>query len=349
MKLLIPALGLQRNGGNRVLIAVVNALAERGVDCEFLVPAGQDQPGFELHPRVRITPLGRPHRSKVLRWLLFMLAAVPRLRRQKVLANHFLTAVSATLALGLFGRPYVSLVQDLEYRFYPPPLSWLAWAACRLTWRTSQVLPANPYLAEQLRQRRVQVQQTLRLGVARAFTGPRSAHPRDLDVLMILRHGRHKRLDRYQKIAAALADEGLKLAAIAPEAALFEQLGSPLAVQCVPQEDAELVELMDRSRIFLMASEHEGFALPPLEAMARAAAIVLFPSGGPSVYARDGENCVIVQDQREETAVAEILSLLADEERRLRLAEAGQRTAQGYQLEAAAAEAAEVIQARLKD
>src|SRR5690625_2186548 len=129
MKITIPALGLERNGGNRVLVAVANALAASGATCEFLVPGGCEQPGFSLAPEIAVTAITRPRGNKVVRWLLFMLAAVPRLRGQNILANHFVTALSAVLATR-FRRPsFACLVPDFEYRFYPTSLSCLEFLA----------------------------------------------------------------------------------------------------------------------------------------------------------------------------------------------------------------------------
>ncbi|HLS05799.1 MAG TPA: glycosyltransferase family 4 protein [Wenzhouxiangella sp.] len=343
MNIIIPALGLERNGGNRVLIAVANALAASGATCEFLVPGGCEQPGFSLAPEIAVTAITRPRGNKVVRWLLFMLAAVPRLRGQNILANHFVTALSAVLATRFRRRSFAWLVQDLEYRFYPAPLSWLAWLACRLAWRRAIVLPANPYLHRQLKKRGVAAEPPLALGVAQSFIETPRSESRDLDVLMMLRHGRHKRLDRYRQIAADLHARGISVAAIAPETALFEPFGDSLHTCLVPDSDKQIVALMDRCRIFLLASEHEGFALPPLEAMARGLAVVTFPAGGPSVYVKKDVNAAVVDDCSEQTAVSVIEELLSSHDKRARLAANGRLTAQEYSLESASRLAAGTI------
>src|SRR5690625_7346132 len=75
---------------------------------------------------------------------------------------------------------------------------------------------------------------------------------------------------------------------------------------------------MDRCRIFLLASEHEGFALPPLEAMARGLAVVTFPAGGPSVYVKKDVHAAVVSDCSAQTAAAISEELLSSHDKRAR-------------------------------
>lgn len=344
MKLTIPALGLQRNGGNRVLTAIANELAQRGVACEFIVPGGCADPGFKLHPSIRITVITRPIRSKPLRWSAFFLASLPRLRGKRVLANHFVTALATLLARPGSDTRSVYLIQDMEYRFYPWPLSWLVRILCHLTYRLPHLLPANPYLAEELDRLGFETGPVLSLGVAAAFIHtPIPAGKRPIDVLMFLRRGRHKRLDRYRSIARELHARGRSVAAIAPEENLLGVMSIPLADGLVPTGDARIIELMDRCRVLVLASDHEGFALPPLEAMARALPVVLFPCGGPASYARDGENALLVDDHSTGRATALVEGLLEDDALYRRLSANARQTAVEFDLERAARQAADTI------
>lgn len=348
MKVVIPALGLQRNGGNRVLMAVANALAERGIECEFIVPGNATRAGFALHHSIRITAISGSFSYKPLNWAAFFLAAVPRLRGKRVLANHFVTALAAGLARPFSDTRVAYLVQDIEYRFYRRPLSWLARLGCHLTYRLPHLLPANPYLEAELTRLGFKTGKGLSLGPAPAFIHtPTQSIDRTIDVLVFLRRGRHKRLDRYQAIAQALHERGITVAAIAPETALFEQLGIPLAAELVPDDDAGIIELMDRCRVMLLASSHEGFSLPPLESMARGLPVVLFPCGGPETYVQDGFNAVLVDDGDLARAVSSVERLLADAERYGRLSDGARETARRFDLAQAAHHAADEITALL--
>ncbi len=344
MKLTIPALGLQRNGGNRVLAAIANELARRGVACEFIVPGGGADAGFKLHPSISVTAITGPIRYKPLRWMAFFFASLPRLRGERILANHFVTALATLFARIGSDTRSVYLVQDMEHRFYPWPLSWLVRVLCRMTYRLPHLMPANPYLARELGTLGFETSSTLSIGAASAFIRtPVPTGERPIDVLMFLRRGRHKRLDRYQAIARDLHTRNRSVAAIAPEPSLFEVLPIPLADRLIPTDDARIVELMDRCRVLVLTSDHEGFALPPLEAMARSLPVVLFPCGGPASYARNGENALLVDDSSTEQAVALTERLLEDDALYRRLSDNARKTAVEFDLEQAAEKAADEI------
>jgi len=68
----------------------------------------------------------------------------------------------------------------------------------------------------------------------------------------------------------------------------------------------ELVELYATCDLFVSASWREGVGLPPLEAMACGAPVVLTDSGGVREYARHGKNCLMVPP-RDPPALAEAM------------------------------------------
>ena len=81
--------------------------------------------------------------------------------------------------------------------------------------------------------------------------------------------------------------------------------------------------------MFVQTSTHEGFCLPPLEAMATGGAVVCTDAHGNRDFCVDGENCLMPEPTVESVSAA-IARLLADPELRERLGEAGIRTAQDY-------------------
>ena len=93
--------------------------------------------------------------------------------------------------------------------------------------------------------------------------------------------------------------------------------------------DEEVNVLFNEATVFVQTSTHEGFCLPPLEAMATGGAVVCTDSHGNRDFCVDGENCLMPEPTVAAVSAA-IARLLADPELRARLGEAGRVTAQDY-------------------
>jgi glycosyltransferase involved in cell wall biosynthesis len=93
--------------------------------------------------------------------------------------------------------------------------------------------------------------------------------------------------------------------------------------------DEGVNELLNQATVFVQTSVHEGFCLPPLEAMATGGAVVCTDAHGNRDFCRDGENCLIPEPTVEAVSAA-LSRLLADPDLRRRLGEEGRRTAQEY-------------------
>ncbi|MCW2968704.1 MAG: hypothetical protein JWM71_2476, partial [Solirubrobacteraceae bacterium] len=118
-----------------------------------------------------------------------------------------------------------------------------------------------------------------------------------------------------------------------PELCLFgvePELGPAHGTRYVTAPSDEGVNrLFNEATIFLQTSRHEGFALPPLEAMATGAAVVCTDAHGNRDFCRDGVNCLMPGSDVASVRGA-VERLLADPELRRRLGDAGIRTAQDY-------------------
>ena len=94
-------------------------------------------------------------------------------------------------------------------------------------------------------------------------------------------------------------------------------------------DDETVNELFCRATVFIQTSTHEGFALPPLEAMATGAAVVCTDAHGNRDFCVDGVNC-LMPDADPAAVTAALRRLLGDPELRTSLGAAGIRTAQEY-------------------
>ncbi len=89
---------------------------------------------------------------------------------------------------------------------------------------------------------------------------------------------------------------------------------------------AELIDsIYNRTRVYVQTSRHEGFGLPPVEAMACGAALVTTDCGGSREYAVDGETALVVPVDDAKAVAGAVGGLLDDEVIRQRLAAAGNR------------------------
>jgi GT2 family glycosyltransferase/glycosyltransferase involved in cell wall biosynthesis len=117
-----------------------------------------------------------------------------------------------------------------------------------------------------------------------------------------------------------------------PELCLFgiePELGGDGVRYVDTPSDEQVNELFCESTVFVQTSVHEGFALPPLEAMATGAAVVCTDAHGNRDFCADGVNCLM--PEATPAAVGEALArLLGDATLRERLGRAGIETAQQY-------------------
>jgi GT2 family glycosyltransferase/glycosyltransferase involved in cell wall biosynthesis len=93
--------------------------------------------------------------------------------------------------------------------------------------------------------------------------------------------------------------------------------------------DEQVNELLCQATVFVQTSVHEGFALPPLEAMATRAAVVCTDAHGNRDFCVDGVNCLMPEPTPAAVGAA-LQRLLDDPELRAELGRAGIETAREY-------------------
>lgn len=96
-----------------------------------------------------------------------------------------------------------------------------------------------------------------------------------------------------------------------------------------------LRSIYNDAAIFIFPSHLEGWGLPGLEAQACGAALVTSASGGVQDYARDGHNALIVPPCKPAALADAAIRLIVDDALRVRIAEAGARTAREFSSQAA--------------
>jgi len=118
-----------------------------------------------------------------------------------------------------------------------------------------------------------------------------------------------------------------------PELCLFgiepELASEPGMRHVQAPSDEQVNELFNEATVFIQTSTHEGFALPPLEAMAAGCAVVTTDAHGNRDFCVDGENCLMPEPDPGAVSAA-LGRLLSDPALRERLGRAGIATAADY-------------------
>jgi len=118
-----------------------------------------------------------------------------------------------------------------------------------------------------------------------------------------------------------------------PELCLFgiepELASEPGMRHVQAPSDEQVNELFNEATVFIQTSTHEGFALPPLEAMATGCAVVCTDAHGNRDFCVDGENCLMPEPNPDAVGAA-LARLLDDPGLRERLGSAGIETAKPY-------------------
>jgi glycosyltransferase involved in cell wall biosynthesis len=153
---------------------------------------------------------------------------------------------------------------------------------------------------------------------------------------VVLAIGRTNRLKRFDLTVGAWGElreprPRLQLFGVEPEVA------PPGADYVLAPSDGRVNELLNECTVFVQTSSHEGFALPPLGAMAAGAAVVCTDADGNRDYCRDGVNCLMPAPEPRAIAAA-IERVVSDPDLRVRLGQGGIETARRYDIDRRAAE-----------
>jgi GT2 family glycosyltransferase/glycosyltransferase involved in cell wall biosynthesis len=298
-------------GGHRDIFEHLNRLAARGHDVAL----------YTLGDPPQWFPLRAPVHSFVdYDELALALAEVDAIK----VATWWMTAVPVWRASIPRGIP-VYFVQDIETSYYPDHER--ARHAVLDSYRPElRYMTISTWNLERLRELELDAE-LIPPGIDLDTFRPRPDIARREDMVLAL--GRSNPLKNLPLTLAAW--RGLK--APRPELCLFgiePELASEPGMRYVEAPDDERVgELLSEATVFVQTSTHEGFALPPLEAMATGGAVVCTDAHGNRDFCVDGVNCLMPAANPGAVSAA-IERLLADPELRASLGVAGIATASDY-------------------
>jgi glycosyltransferase involved in cell wall biosynthesis len=298
-------------GGHRDIFEHLNRLAARGHDVA-LYTLGDPPEWFPLRAPV--------HSFAGYDELARALAEVDAIK----VATWWMTAVPVWRASVPRGIP-VYFVQDIETSYYPDHER--ARHAVLDSYRPEfRYMTISTWNLERLRELDLDAE-LIPPGIDLDTFRPRADVARRENMVLAL--GRSNPLKNLPLTLAAWRG----LSAPRPELCLFgiePELASEPGMRYVESPGDERVgELLSEATVFVQTSTHEGFALPPLEAMATGGAVVCTDAHGNRDFCLDGVNC-LMPDPNPGAVSAAIARLLADPELRASLGAAGIATASDY-------------------
>jgi len=342
----IPLINLSSHGGVRILVELANEFSREGFRVEILIPPGKSNSVYRVDDLVNVREIGVATGYKFIDYSIFLLILPFYLRGGVIIANFFVTYFPCRLGSLVWRESYIYFVQDIESK-YTGLVGRILNFFCEISYRSKRIVTANSYLAFALKERRRHLYDTISIGPTEPFYKiPISNEKRPYRIMYMPRHEQWKRMDRFEEIYRFLPRlSPQEILCVGQDEDILERLARQGYAICRPKNDEELVECYDRTQVFLLTSDREGFGLPPLEAMARGVPVVSFRCGGPDFYIEDGKNSYLVDDVSQ--AVARICTLLDDTKNWSSLSSEARETAGQYRLARGLEKFVEIVQSEL--
>lgn len=283
--IVVPSLKI--TGGTKEIVTLARDIAAAGGEARIVVM-------WRTQDEVSCTPLPVDYLSsaaisprQVIAGMPGVLANFLKLKRRhpdtQWMLSHYVTYV---LAPFLRGSRLWFFVQDLEWTFVPARSRGILRRLILSTLTRGRTLAANSYLASALARHGVRVAATIPIWASPDFQGNLNGR-RDIDIILVMRRGAHKRVDLAENILALRRQSHphLRLAIITPNDDFAEAFQGDANVDILLRPTpAEMRAVYERTRVFLLLSEHEGFGLPPLEAMGSGCVPLCRDAGGVRAY-----------------------------------------------------------------
>jgi glycosyltransferase involved in cell wall biosynthesis len=217
--------------------------------------------------------------------ILIKFLSIDRAKRfdEKWIFTHYSTL---PLAFWVPSDKRIFLVQGVEWEFIRNKfISRILKKFILFFYRRGQIVTTNRYLSTKMVESGLVVAAESEIWADMSFYTESDVN-RDIDIVMMLRGGDAKRLDMYcDFIKYNYARKNPRIIAVITPDDFIADLVGDLVSECHTRLSIDdMKSLYARSRVFLMLSEHEGFGLPPLEAMGAGCVPICRDSGGVRAY-----------------------------------------------------------------
>lgn len=314
-QIVLPSLKI--SGGIREALRLAADLQNEGLPTGVLSMWASPHPMESPVPVTMLSRL-RPRIARAAFELPFLQFQFARwLRRMGTPAAPMIFTHYATLPLALLvPKPLrYFFVQGVEWKFVRNRAlsAALRWVVLGI-YRTGGIISANAFLSAQLASEGLKVAFEAPIWADPVFQGRVDAN-RDIDFAMVLRKGAIKRLDLYRRFIDLARSRGLRLLVITPEDEIAESVRGSVEELLLRPSAEQMRAAYERSKCFILLSEHEGFGLPPLEAMGSGCVPVCRDSGGVRAFMQDpalGGN-LLALDMPIEQVFDRAIEVVADE------------------------------------
>lgn len=299
-------------GGHRDIFEHLNRLVDRGHDAR-LFTLGDPPDWFSLEAPV--------HSFGDYEDLIAELSSIDAIK----VATWWNTSVPVWLSSVVRGVS-VYFVQDIETSYYPDSQQQQFYVLARYR-HEFKFMTISKWNAERLRE--MTFESTLiPPGIDLTNFRPMNDVERRNDMVLALGRGNPlKNLPLTIDSWKALRDPKPELCMFGIEPEVTPK--DPRARYVERPSDEGVNELFCQATVFVQTSTHEGFCLPPLEAMATGGAVVCTDAHGNRDFCVDGENC-LMPEPNQAAVTAAIQRLIDDPELRRKLGENGIKTAAPY-------------------
>jgi len=195
----------------------------------------------------------------------------------------------ATLPLALFvpRRQRFFFAQGLEWKFVNSNLLSLVLRKIILSiYQSGCVITTNAYLSKCLSDEGINVCLEAPIWADPEFL-THDVLQQSIDFVMVLRKGDCKRLDLYLRFIALGLLQNLKIAVITPDDEIAKLVPEKVSEVLLRPDLCAMRSIYARSACFVHLSDHEGFGLPPLEAMGAGCIPICRDSGGVRTFMLD--------------------------------------------------------------
>jgi glycosyltransferase involved in cell wall biosynthesis len=287
---LLPSMRI--SGGVREVLRLAEDMKEEGLDVEVATLWRSEHelhyPGLKFH---RLSDFIASRSRAAFQYPILLarfLIYIKRLKRAKperrlvLFLTHFSTFPLGWLAPG---SDWYCFNQDIEWMFVRAGLfRTLLRRIILWTSRRGCVVTTNAYIDDRYRDENIDSIGIAAIWPTEFWLSDRAEGLRTMDVVMLLRRGHMKRLDLYLDMLARFTETAISFTVITPDPEIHKKV-LLLTDNCLLRpSNEEIKKVYENSRIFLLLSETEGFALPPLEGMGSGCVPLCRDSGGPQCY-----------------------------------------------------------------